>query len=77
MKRIITLASIVLVLSACDNSGSSPAENSAERVKDSLDSIQNLKIESIEEAAQEAKDTIREANDSLKQVVDSVAQLRK
>ena len=76
MKRIVARASFALVLASCDNSGTSAAENSAERVKDSLDSIERLKIESVNEAAEAAKDTIRERHDSLKGVVDSVVETR-
>jgi cellobiose-specific phosphotransferase system component IIA len=67
MKRIFALASMILVFASCDNSG-----DAAGRIKDSLDSIKNLKIESIDEAAQAAKDTIQERHDSLNQAVDSL-----
>jgi cellobiose-specific phosphotransferase system component IIA len=68
MKRILAFASIILVLASCSNSG-----DAAGRIKDSLDSIKNLKIESVEDAAQAAKDTIRQAHDSLNKKVDSLA----
>lgn len=72
MKRLLALASLFLVLVSCENS----ADTAAESVKDSLDSIERLKIESINEAAEEAKDTIQETHDSLKAVVDSVVDAR-
>ena len=72
MKRIIAFASLVLVLASCSNSGNS----SAEQVKDSLDSVERLKVESVNEAAEAAIDTIQERHDSLKGVVDSVVESR-
>lgn len=72
MKRIIGLASLILVMASCDNSGNSTAE----QVKDSLDSIEQLKVESVNEAAEAAIDTIQERHDSLKGVVDSVVDSR-
>ena len=69
MKRIIVLASLLVVFASCDNAGGSAADE----IKDSLDSIKNLKIESVNEAAEAAKDTIRERHDSLNQAVDSLA----
>lgn len=68
MKRILPLASLILVIASCDNAG-----GAADRIKDSMDSIKNLKIESIDEAAQAAKDTIKERHDSLNQAIDSLA----
>lgn len=68
MKRILALASLVLVFASCDNSG-----GAADDIKDSLDSIKNLKIESVDEAAAAAKDTITERHDSLNKAVDSLA----
>jgi ABC-type transporter Mla subunit MlaD len=69
MKRILAMASLVLVFASCDNAGGSAAD----RIKDSLDSVKNLKIESVNEAAAAAKDTIRGRHDSLNQAVDSLA----
>ena len=72
MKRIIGLASLVLVMASCSNSG----ESTADRVKDSLDSIERLKVESVNEAAEAAIDTIQQRNESLKEKVDSVVDNR-
>lgn len=69
MKRILPLASLILVIASCDNAGG----GAADRIIDSMDSIKNLKIESIDEAAQAAKDTIQERHDSLNQAIDSLA----
>ena len=69
MKRLFAMASLVLVLVSCDNSGG----NAADDIKDSLDSIKNLKIESVNEAAEAAKDTIQERHDSLNKAIDKVA----
>jgi cellobiose-specific phosphotransferase system component IIA len=69
MKRLFAMASLVLVFASCDNSGG----NAADDIKDSLDSIKNLKIESVNEAAEAAKDTIQERHDSLNKAIDKVA----
>lgn len=70
MKRLFVAFSALLVLASCSNDGAGHAE---QRMKDSLDSIKNLKIESVEEAAQEAKDTISKSHDSLINRIDAVA----
>lgn len=56
------------VFVSCDNAGTAEGQ-----IKDSLDSIKNLKVESIEEAADQAIDTIQKNNDSLKQRVEEVS----
>jgi gas vesicle protein len=68
MKRFLVFSALAFVLVACNNSG----DDGTGRIKDSLDSIKNLRIESVDEAAQAAKDTIRERHDSLINRVDSV-----
>jgi cellobiose-specific phosphotransferase system component IIA len=67
MKRFFALSMLVLAFTACNNAGDGTG-----RIKDSLDSIKNLKIESIDEAAQAAKDTISQSHDSLINKVDSI-----
>ena len=52
---------------SCDNAG-----DGGDRIKDSLDSLKNLKVESVQEAADQAIDTIQKNTDSLKQRVDEV-----
>lgn len=70
MKRILSALSVVLILASCDNAGTGNVE---QRMKDSLDSIKNLKVESVQDAAKQAIDTIEKSHDSLKNRIDSVA----
>jgi cellobiose-specific phosphotransferase system component IIA len=70
MKRLLVALTAVLVFASCNNDGGG---NTEQRMKDSLDSIKNLKIESIDEAAQQAKDTIQQGHDSLVNRIDQVA----
>ena len=72
MKRFFAFAMLVLVFASCDNAGDGTAE-----IKDSIDSIKNLKVESVEEAAEAATDTIEKSHDSLKEVVDSLGEKAK
>lgn len=69
MKRFVFAFSTVLALASCNNSGG----NAEQRIKDSLDSLKNLKIESVNDAAQQATDTIEKHHDSLNKMIDSVA----
>jgi hypothetical protein len=69
MKQFLAFSALVLTLVACDNAGSGSPE---QRMKDSLDSVKNLKVESVQDAAQQAIDTIEKSNDSLKNRIDSV-----
>lgn len=69
MKQFFALSALVLSLAACSNAGSDSPE---QRMKDSLDSIKNLKVESVQDAAQQAIDTIQKSHDSLKNRIDSV-----
>jgi cellobiose-specific phosphotransferase system component IIA len=70
MKRCFLALSSVLVLlfASCSNAGSPE-----QRMKDSLDSIKNLKVESVQDAANQAIDTIKKSHDSLNKRIDSVA----
>lgn len=68
MKKLFVILFVAGLAASCNN-----AANPEQRVKDSLDSITNLKKESIDDAAKQAKDTIQQTNDSLKQRIDSVA----
>ncbi len=72
MKRVFAMVLVVAALASCSNAGDGTA-----RIKDSLDSIKNLKVESINEAAEAAKDTIIESHDSLKDAVDSLGKAAK
>lgn len=67
MKRMFLALVVAGLFASCNNSGSAE-----DQIKDSLDSIKNLKVESIEEAADEAIDTIQKNTDSLKQRVEEV-----
>ncbi|HEV7329603.1 MAG TPA: hypothetical protein VGN63_01070 [Flavisolibacter sp.] len=67
MKKTFFALFVAGLFASCSNSGSAE-----QRVKDSLDSIKNLKVESVQEAASEAIDTIEQRHDSLNRVVDSV-----
>ena len=69
MKRLVVAFALVLVFASCENSGSSAAD----QIKDSVDSVTNLKVESVKEAADEAIDTIKSSSDSLKNRIDEVA----
>lgn len=69
MKNILGLFCIVLVLAACNN-----AADAEQRIKDSLDSIENLRKESVQEAADDAQENIEQRFDSLKETVDSVSE---
>jgi len=68
MKRIFVLILAAGFFASCSNSG-----DAAKDIKDSIDSTTNEKVESIDNAAEQAKDTTKQAADSLKEKVDSVA----
>ncbi len=70
MKQFFALSALVLTMAACSNAGTDSPE---QRMKDSLDSVKNLKVESVQDAAQQAIDTIKSSHDSLKNRIDSVA----
>ena len=70
MKRLLVAFSAIMMLASCSNSGGESAEK---RMTDSLDSIKNLKVESVQEAAEDAIDTIQKNTDSLKERIESVA----
>lgn len=69
MKKVFAFILAAGFLVSCSNSG-----DAAKDIKDSLDSTTNEKVESIDNAAEQAKDTIKEANDSLKEKVDSLSE---
>jgi len=68
MKRLFILVLAAGVFASCNNSG-----DAAKDIKDSIDSVTNLKKESVDEAAKQAKDTMEKHADSLKSTVDSLA----
>jgi PBP1b-binding outer membrane lipoprotein LpoB len=67
MKKMFLALVVAGFFVSCDNAGSAE-----DQIKDSLDSIKNLKVESVEEAADQAIDTIQQNTDSLKQRVEEV-----
>jgi cellobiose-specific phosphotransferase system component IIA len=68
MKHLFVILLSVGVLASCNNSG-----NAEQRVKDSLDSLKNLKVESVQNAANQAIDTIEKQHDSINKRIDNVA----
>ncbi|MDQ3279485.1 MAG: hypothetical protein M3Q06_14250 [Bacteroidota bacterium] len=68
MKKMFLALMVAGAFVSCDNSGG----NAEQQIKDSLDSIKNLKVESVQEAANAAIDTIEKRHDSLKEKVDSI-----
>lgn len=70
MKKALIFLFVAGAMTACNNSATPE-----QRIKDSLDSIGQLKKESVEQAADQAKDTIEAHTDSLKQLVDSVGKV--
>lgn len=71
MKQFFAFSALMLTLVACDNAGSGSPE---QQMKDSLDSIKNLKVESVQDAASQAIDTIEKSHDSLKNRIDAVGE---
>ncbi len=69
MKQLFLFVLSAGLLAACNNTGSSAAND----IKDSVDSITNLKKESVDNAAEQAKDTMQKNADSLKKMIDSTA----
>lgn len=67
MKKFLGLLTIAVAMVACDN-----AATAEDRIKDSLDSVENLQKESVQEAADDAQQNIEQKFDSLEQKVDSV-----
>jgi PBP1b-binding outer membrane lipoprotein LpoB len=68
MKKTFLVLFVAGLFASCDNA----ADNAEEQLKDSLDSVKNLKVESVEDAAEQAIDTIKQNTDSLKERVEDV-----
>ena len=66
MKKLFLVFAVAGSLMACDNSA-----DAEQRIKDSLDSVTNLKKESIDEAAKDAKQGIDSTTEAIKDSVDA------
>ena len=67
MKKLFLVLAVAGSLVACDN-----AADTAQKTKDSLDSVTKLQKESVEDAAKDAKENLDSTSEAVKDSVDQV-----
>lgn len=67
MKKLLFVLMIAGTTVACNN-----AADAEQRLKDSLDSVENAKKDMIDSVASEAKDSVEQSIDAKEEMVDSM-----
>lgn len=67
MKKVFMVLAVAGFLVSCDNAGST-----ADRMKDSLDSVEKVQKAMVNDQADKSKDSIDQTKDAQKDMVDSM-----